>query len=167
MFRLGAGDEKAGILQSRTLGFSVASAKCLSVVLWTGCRVRGDISAPCKPMPACREWICVRRGPWGMAWVRADANKVCPGGVNDVMVTDTQDGRTDPQIAQQAGTMKFNGINGRLCYQVKSITLTRMAWSWQCVCLCEKGSGAVTDSKSLASPQRDVTVKSFLPGDNT
>ena len=41
------------------------------------------------------------------------------------MVTDTQDARMDPQIAQQAGTMKFNGINGRLCYQIKSINLTR------------------------------------------
>ena len=39
MFHLGAGDEKAGILQSRSLGFSTAAAECLRVVLWTGWRV--------------------------------------------------------------------------------------------------------------------------------
>ena len=68
MFHLGAGDEKAGILQSRSLGFSTAAAECLRVVLWTGWRERGDISARCKPTPPCREWICVRRRPGGMAW---------------------------------------------------------------------------------------------------
>lgn len=65
-----------------------------------------------------------------------------------------QDVGKDPQIAQQAGMMKFYSINVKLCAQVKEMNFECTGWQLAaCVSVCEKGSGVLVDSKCPMNPQ--------------
>lgn len=51
--------------------------------------------------------------------LQVDMSEMSIKSVNDEKVTDILDGSKDPQIAQQAGMMKFNSINVKSCSRVK------------------------------------------------